>query len=339
MSKLLTVSVAAYNVEATLREALDSFTDPGVAELVEVLVVDDGSTDRTAQIAREYEAAYPGTFRLIQKENGGWGSTLNAAMEQASGKYFKQLDGDDHYMKENLPCFLRLLEHTQADLVWTAFTVFEDGSNGTLYVESRFREFTGIHQTLDLKEIGYQIPAMHSVTVRTKVLQDAGIRLTEHCFYTDLEFVLKVFNHCHTFTYLELPIYMYRVNSSGQSMSIEGIRRHYKDHQQVLLNCLKYWKNEVTEPFKKEALRRRLERACTMQYMFYYALECTNAQRKELQAFDRMMLQEYPEFTRDAEGGNRLRILRKTHFHGYRILGPQNTRQDRRLRRHIFEKT
>lgn len=339
MSKLLTVSVAAYNVEKTLRQALDPFTAPVVAESVEVLVVDDGSTDGTAAIAREYETKYPGTFRLISKENGGWGSTLNVAMEQAQGKYFKQLDGDDHYMPENLPCFLRLLENTEADMIWTAFTVFEDETGGVLYVESRFREFTGIRQTLDLKEMGFLIPAMHSVTVRTKVLQDAGIRLTEHCFYTDLEYVLKVYNHCQSFTYLELPVYMYRVNSSGQSMSIAGIRKHYRDHQQVLLNCLAYWKTEVTDPFKREALRQRLERACTMQYMFYYALECTNAQRKELQEFDQLMLREYPEFTKDAEGGNRLRILRKLNFHGYRILGPQNTRQDQKLRRHIFEKT
>lgn len=354
VDKLLTVSVAAYNVEDTLGEALDSFLDPEVRRLTQVLIVDDGSSDGTARIAQEYVERYPETFCLISKENGGWGSTLNAAMEAASGRYFKQLDGDDLYMAENLPRFLRLLAATDADMIWSAFTVWEAKTGGTIYVESRFREFTGIcsyrleedlsmsgphFRTLDMKEMGNLVPAMHSVAVRTQLLRDAGIRLTEHCFYTDLEFVLKVYAHCRTFTYFELPVYMYRVNSDGQSMSISGIRKHYRDHQKVLLNCLEYWTEHVHDLHRREALRLRLERACTMQYMFYYALECNNQQRQEFMEFDRYMQEHYPEFIRDAEGGNRLRILRKLGFRGYRILGPQNTRQDQRLRRHIFEKT
>ncbi|MBQ9032179.1 MAG: glycosyltransferase [Parasporobacterium sp.] len=324
-------------MEKTLREALDSFLAPQVQEDVEVLIIDDGSKDSTAAIGREYEEKYPGTYRLISKENGGWGSTLNAAMDAASGRYFKQLDGDDYYFPENLPGFLEFLKGCDADLICSAFGIFEDESGGILSVESRIREFVDIHKTLDMKEIGNFVPAMHAVTVKTSVLRDAGIRLTEKCFYTDLEFVVKVFNNCRTFAYTELPVYMYRIGRDGQSMSVTGIRKHYREHQQVLLGCLDYWREEVKEPWKKEALRRRLEKACTMQYMFYYALECNRKQKKELIEFDRILLEQYPEFAQEAEGGHRLKLLRKFHFTGYWILGHQNTSKDRKLRRHIFE--
>lgn len=335
--KLLTISVAAYNVEKTLREALDSFIAPEVLEEVEVLIIDDGSKDRTPEIAREYEERYPGTFRLISKENGGWGSTLNAGMDAASGKYFKQLDGDDYYSVENMPRFLQFLRNEDADLMLSAFGIFEDETGGVLSVESRIREFIGIDKTLKIKELDSFVPAMHAVTVKTSVLRRAGIRLTEHCFYTDLEFVVKVFNHCETFAYMELPVYMYRIGRDGQSMSVTGIRKHYREHQQVLFGCLEYLKREVTDPHKKKALGERLERACTMQYMFYYALECTREQKNEFMEFDRILQEQYPGMSRGAEDGNRLRLLRKFHFMGYKFLGHQNTRQDRRLKRHIFE--
>ena len=95
MDKILTVSVAAYNVEKFIRNTLDSCIAEEIMTDLEVLVVDDGATDATAEIVREYEDKYPQTFRLIHKENGGYGTTVNRSMQEASGKYFRLLDGDD----------------------------------------------------------------------------------------------------------------------------------------------------------------------------------------------------------------------------------------------------
>ena len=337
MDPVLTVSVAAFNVERTLREALEPFVLPGVRDRVEVLIVDDGSSDATAAIGGEFAGRFPETFRVVSKENGGWGSTLNVGMSLARGRFFKALDGDDYFLPENLPRFLDFLADSDADLVLTAFGIYEDVTGGLLSLQSRIREFHGVDRMLPIRELGSFVPAIHAVTVRTQVLKDAQISLTEHCFYTDLEFVVKVFQHCETFDHLELPVYMYRVGRDGQSMSVNGIRRHYREHQQVLLGCLEYWKTEVTDPYKKRALEDRLLRACTMQYMFYYALECTSSQRLEFMEFDRILQEQYPGMSRGAEDGNRLRLLRKFHFRGDKLLGRQNTRQDQRMRRHIFE--
>ena len=95
MNKILTISIAAYRVEQYLAECLDSFTDPRIAGDLEVLVINDGSGDGIRDIAREYEKKYPDVFRLIDKENGGHGSTINRGIAEAKGTYFKTVDGDD----------------------------------------------------------------------------------------------------------------------------------------------------------------------------------------------------------------------------------------------------
>ena len=71
--KILTVSIAAYNVSKYLDEALEPFTNSMYKDELEVLIVDDGSKDDTAEIAKRYEERYPNTFKLVKKENGGWG--------------------------------------------------------------------------------------------------------------------------------------------------------------------------------------------------------------------------------------------------------------------------
>ena len=75
--KILTVSIAAYNVEKYLDETLKSLTDNRYVNDLEVLVVDDGSTDKTGEIAIRYQNVFPNSVKYIKKENGGHGSTIN----------------------------------------------------------------------------------------------------------------------------------------------------------------------------------------------------------------------------------------------------------------------
>ena len=85
--KQLTVSVAAYNVAGSLRRCLDSLIGPDeMMARLEVIVVNDGSTDETVAMARTYAERYPQTFKVIDKANGGYGSTINASIACAHGK-------------------------------------------------------------------------------------------------------------------------------------------------------------------------------------------------------------------------------------------------------------
>ena len=82
MDKVLSVVIPSYNVERFLRQTLDSFLDERILKDIEVLIVDDGSSDGTAAIGKEYENTYPDSIRLISKKNGGHaeGHTLKWSM-------------------------------------------------------------------------------------------------------------------------------------------------------------------------------------------------------------------------------------------------------------------
>ena len=91
--KLLSIAIPCYNSEAYMEKCINSLLLGG--EEVEILVVDDGSSDRTAQIADEYAEKYPDIIRVIDKENGGHGDAVNYGLANAEGKYFKVVDSDD----------------------------------------------------------------------------------------------------------------------------------------------------------------------------------------------------------------------------------------------------
>lgn len=123
MEKLLTIVVPAYNVEKYIKNCLDSFIDLSVLRSLEILIVDDGSTDSTASLAHTYEQKYPYSFKVLSKENGGHGSTINYAIPRATGKYFKVVDGDDWLDKSLLPQFIQLLKHTHSDVISNDFNL------------------------------------------------------------------------------------------------------------------------------------------------------------------------------------------------------------------------
>ena len=237
MNKTLTVSIASYNVERFLRETLDSLCSPDIIEDIEVIIVNDGSKDSTVSIAREYVKKYPESFILIDKENGGYGSTINSSLSIANGKYFRILDGDDWVDTNEFSLFVKKLKEINTDLVLTDF-MWCTFVNSELKEKERITCPYNANEVLQKKEI--KSLAMHSTTVKTDILRDGKVKITEHCFYTDFEFILKSLSLSKDFIYLPLCVYQYRVWGSGQSISVEGTLKHYKEYDKIArfaLNC------------------------------------------------------------------------------------------------------
>jgi glycosyltransferase involved in cell wall biosynthesis len=117
-NKLLTLVIPTYNMEAFLSECLSTLiVGKEYMDLLEVLIVIDGSKDRSAQIGQEFANLYPDTFRVIVKTNGNYGSCVNRGIDEARGKYIKTLDADDKFMTENLSLFLRELRNVETDMI------------------------------------------------------------------------------------------------------------------------------------------------------------------------------------------------------------------------------
>lgn len=311
MEKLLSVSVAAYNIEKYINQCLDSFICPNTIDAVEVLVVVDGATDNTLEIAREYETRYPSVFKVIDKQNGGWGSTVNAALTAATGRYFRLLDGDDYYVNENLQEYVYFLGHCSADVVQTPYIEFEDVTNLVHKTVGFSAEPKVLYQVSD---VWNQImTAMHACTFRTDLLRQNGIRITEKCFYTDIEYTLKCLDVSKTVLFWEKPIYMYRVARENQSVSAAGLKKHGKEHLQVLHGLLEYEQTQLREPFRC-CFRERLKEMVCVQYSIFLIQEPTAENLRRLKAFDLKIRNDFPHY--DLYRRKKLDLVRKLNYHG-----------------------
>lgn len=249
MEKILTISIAAYNVEKYLEETLKSLLVPNMEKL-EVLIVNDGSKDNTEKIALEFEKKYPNTFKLINKQNGGYGSTINAGIKNARGKYFKQLDGDDWYNTNNLSKIIDKLETINTDVVYTPYIVVRENQNTTeLVYNTENRKYENID---DFLKNAAKI-SMHNLMYKTELLKSRNILIDENCFYTDTEYVVYPILYSKDITTISEPLYMYRLGIEGQSISYEGRIKHYKDHINVcnkLTNTISDFQNISKEKQK-----------------------------------------------------------------------------------------
>lgn len=117
--KILSVIIPSYNSKPYLDKCLGSLVVPELMDKIDVIVVNDGSTDGSESICEEYIEKYPDSYSLINKENGGHGSAINAGAEKARGRYMKVLDADDWFLTESIPEFIGKLENASADVVLT----------------------------------------------------------------------------------------------------------------------------------------------------------------------------------------------------------------------------
>lgn len=230
-NKLLTVSIAAYNIEASIERTLLSLMPEGEPdENLDIIIVDDGSSDGTAEIAQRFAGRFPETIRLISKANGGYGSTVNAAVEAASGKYFKLLDGDDAFDADGLAGLIEFLKSSDTDLIVSPFVYERKTVSGDVSSEPEDRH-TGLQEEPVCLEdaVIHDGLMMFEVCVRTDVLRKSGVRLTEHCFYTDNEYIMTTELYSSDVVRYPFPVYRYTLGEEGQSMSVAGRRKHYQD--------------------------------------------------------------------------------------------------------------
>ena len=102
-NKQLSIIIPAYNIEKYICQCVDSILKAQeVADLVEVIIVNDGSSDNTLKIAMDYQNKYSDIVVVVDKQNGGHGSAINAGIGKATGKYIKVVDGDDWVLEEGL---------------------------------------------------------------------------------------------------------------------------------------------------------------------------------------------------------------------------------------------
>lgn len=224
MNKILTVCIPTYNMEDFLKRCLDSFIlDKDTMDKIEILIVNDGSKDNSSEIAHEYETKYPNTFKVIDKENGNYGSCINAALKVAKGNYFRICDADDRYEKENLCEYINFINYTSADLVFSPYYKLNFDSSikqkieGSPIEKGKVVSLSSINW-FDALFIRYR--TMHCMAVRTKNLTSNNYYQTEGISYTDTQFVFYSILYSETCVFFDKPIYYHYRGRDGQTISI-----------------------------------------------------------------------------------------------------------------------
>lgn len=226
--KLLTVTVPCYNSAAYMERCVDSLL-PGGDEM-DILIIDDGSTDATGAIAERYAERYPAMVRVIHQENGGHGEGINQGIRHAQGVYFKVVDSDDRLDRDALLKLLDALRrHTtegeQLDLIVNNYVYDQVDKQAVFSVNYRVALKPG--RVLTWEEIRrfpmHKQFMIHSLIYRTGLLREHGLVLPKHTFYEDNLYIYKPLPWTKTVYYLDEPLYGYFIGRADQSIAEKNI--------------------------------------------------------------------------------------------------------------------
>jgi len=252
--KILSIAVPCYNSAGYMKKCIDSLIVGG--DDVEILIINDGSSDDTAVIADSYETRYPNIAKAIHQENLGHGGAVNTGLANATGLFFKVVDSDDWLDRAS---FLQVIAKLKAlhmagqspDMLVCNY-VYECAAKNTNYV-MKYRSVFPQDRILDWSDVGRfsisQFLAMHAVIYRRDLLLDCGLQLPHHTFYVDNLFVYQPLPFVKTLYYMDVNLYRYLIGREGQSVDEQNMIQRID--QQIKVNKLMiaaYRMNEIPNP-------------------------------------------------------------------------------------------
>ena len=241
MDKILSIIIPTYNMEKYLRKCLDSLivSDENMLRL-EVLVINDGSKDMSSVIGHEYESKYPQTFRVIDKENGNYGSCVNRGLKEAKGKYIKLLDSDDSYVNDTFDRFVTFLTSFDADLVINDYCIVDE--DGKIMETYSFKMPIG--QVFTVSEMPNSVARWlwhHGMTYRTQILRNMNYFQTEGISYTDDEWIFKPMVNVKNVRYFPENLYLYLIGREGQTFDPKVLKKSMGNMMIVIRSMIDFY--------------------------------------------------------------------------------------------------
>lgn len=276
-------------MEKYLRKCLDSLimSDENMQRL-EVLVINDGSKDSSSLIAHEYASNYPQTFRVVDKENGNYGSCVNYGLKEASGKYVKILDADDSFDNGVFERYLSYLSRVDVDLVISDFNIINVKGKATercTFNLPKDRVFS--LATLDDNTIEWLWH--HAIAYKTCILRNMQYRQTEGISYTDDEWIFKPMAFVESVSYFPEPLYYYLRGREGQTFDPIVLRKTFDHRIKVAHSMIDFYKqingrcSDVSLGYLSSKLQKRLKDI----YLFCLTWNDSKELREQLVAFDK----------------------------------------------------
>ena len=222
--KYISFAIPCYNSQDYMAHAIESILPGG--EDVEIIIVNDGSKDRTSEIAHDYMEKYPTIVKVVDKENGGHGDAVNSGLTHATGKYFKVVDSDDWVDEDALHKILEVLRHMEEDAMeldmLIANYVYEKVGAAHKKV-IHYRNVLPQDEIFRWDDMGHfhldQYILMHSVIYRTDMLKLIQLHLPKHTFYVDNIYVYYPLPHVRKIYYMDVDFYRYFIGREDQSVN------------------------------------------------------------------------------------------------------------------------
>ena len=239
--KYISFAIPCYNSQDYMAHAIESILPGG--EDIEIIIVNDGSKDRTSEIAHEYMEKYPTIIKVVDKENGGHGDAVNSGLMHATGKYFKVVDSDDWVDEDALHKILDVLRHMEEDgmeldMLIANYVYEKVGATHKKVIH--YRNVLPQDEIFRWDDMGHfrldQYILMHSVIYRTDMLKLIQLHLPKHTFYVDNLVAFIPLASVQSMYYLDVNLYRYFIGRADQSVS-ESVMIGRVD-QQIRVNKL-----------------------------------------------------------------------------------------------------
>jgi glycosyltransferase involved in cell wall biosynthesis len=264
-SSVLTIAVPAFNSGEQLTRCVHSLSSHEEQGAIEIVIVDDGSTDETGTIADRLSHQLS-SVRVIHQANQGHGGAINTALHAARGRWFRVVDADDWVDSNALRKLVTHLKQETVDLVLTEYT--EDRPSLALAQPMRLlarlppgavcRFSTMTHPLYGLTSWG---PLLSTSTFRTSVLREAKLSLTPKAAYVDMEYCTFGLEFVETVRHLPLDLYRYSLGSAGQSVSPASYRKRYKEHEAMIFRLCEFARdNKNVSQAKRDYILQRVIR-------------------------------------------------------------------------------
>lgn len=308
---LLSVVIPSYNAEKTICAAIESVDKHGTKNDVEIIIINDGSTDNTEKKCTEYISSHKTehvVYKLVNQPNAGHGSAVNYGIKHAKGEYLRILDADDYFDAKKFGEYLNFLAECEDDLVCSDYKeinrnnekVFHWHDDGKSFKEKLYEEV--IEETSP-----YLLPC---VAIKTEALRQLGKWVDEKCYYDDQEYDLLVIAASRTVSYYNKAIYCYVVGNNSQSISLKSLAKNVRDHRKVVEWLVRqYYAMKLPLEKDRYVFDRILIPMCHRQYDIAVNL-CGS--RQEFMLFDRFLKQYKELYCFPKIAGERLKIHRLT---------------------------
>lgn len=290
MEKLLSIIIPTYNMSSYIERCLNSLISDKTKDLLDIIVINDGSTDDSSKKAKDIACQYPEMFKVIDKENGNYGSCVNMGLSKAIGKYIKILDADDFMDTGALEETLDTMMQLDVDMVLTNFN--------KLYTNSKSKEHTfelPSRQELRLEKIcsrkDFKNFWMHSVAYKRALFTNMKYHQTEGISYTDQEWIFLPLAMVRTVYYIPIALYQYNLGRDGQTVSRSFMQKHFSDHLACIKSLLETFDtlpNDIPAS-TKEMLYRRLFGLTKFVYKSCLIKDFSNNGNQYLKAFDQYL--------------------------------------------------